>query len=107
MRPMRLASLARRGKYSTNRTPGTEVGLVANSPRISAGASGLGSNVSRWLGPPTWYKKMQEQAVALRVAPRASASNSLGNVNPAALRVPTFNRWRRWNDVRRKSLQQT
>ena len=35
-----------------NGQPGTDVEIVKNSPRISLGACGLGSNVSRWLGPP-------------------------------------------------------
>ena len=33
-------------------TPGTDVAIGLNSPRISAGASGFMSKVSRWLGPP-------------------------------------------------------
>ena len=33
-------------------TPGARVAIGLNSPRISAGASGFRSNVSRWLGAP-------------------------------------------------------
>jgi hypothetical protein len=40
------------GRCSQTRTPGTTVAIVWYSPRISAGASGLGSNVSRCDGPP-------------------------------------------------------
>src|SRR5207244_12905118 len=32
---------------------------VPNSPRISTGASGLGSKVSMWLGPPCIHMRMQ------------------------------------------------
>src|SRR6516162_3914183 len=45
----RAASL---GKSSVKRTPGVRVAIVASGPRYSAGALGLGSNRSRWLGPP-------------------------------------------------------
>src|SRR5262245_8649587 len=33
-------------------SPVREVAIGLNEPRISAGANGLRSNVSRWLGPP-------------------------------------------------------
>src|SRR4051812_7165218 len=44
--------LARRGWSSLMRMPGTAVAIGLYGPRISAGASGLRSQVSRWLGPP-------------------------------------------------------
>ena len=40
------------GKCSENCTPGTLVAIGWNSPRISTGAAGFMSHVSRWLGPP-------------------------------------------------------
>src|SRR5579883_231010 len=43
---------------SPTRTAGSDVAMVANSPRISAGASGLGSQVSRWLIPPSSNTRM-------------------------------------------------
>jgi len=43
---------ATRGRYSPTVIPGTAVGIVAYSPRTPAGAFGLGSYVSNWLGPP-------------------------------------------------------
>jgi hypothetical protein len=43
---------ANRGKCSVTRTPGRAVGMVANSPRISGGASGFGSKLSMCDGPP-------------------------------------------------------
>src|SRR5262245_42459418 len=105
MRAKRLQRAARLGKCSTQRMPGTEVGIVPNSPRISAGAPGLGSNVSRWLGPPTWYNRIQERAVDFRPAPRASAANSLDKLNPTPPSTPALKSWRRWHDVRRNSGQ--
>jgi hypothetical protein len=51
-----IASLSVRdasiGKCSLIRTPGVLVAIVPKLPRISAGASGFGSQVSSWLGPP-------------------------------------------------------
>ena len=48
-RSLREASL---GKSSEKRPPGVRVAIVVKGPRISAGALGLGSKVSRWLGAP-------------------------------------------------------
>ena len=47
----RSMTLARFGKTSLICKPGTDVAIGLNSPRTSAGASGLGSNVSRCDGP--------------------------------------------------------
>ena len=44
--------LAAVGSSSEKRTPGRVVGMVPNSPRMSSGASGFGSNVSSCAGPP-------------------------------------------------------
>ena len=44
--------------------PGTFVAIGLNSPRYSAGASGFGSKVSRWLGPPARLMKIAEVALA-------------------------------------------
>src|SRR3954464_4497242 len=51
--------LASSGTCSVKRTPGRVVGTVPNSPRTSAGASGLGAKVSWWLGPPCIHRRMQ------------------------------------------------
>ena len=48
------------GKCSQNRTPGTRVAIEPNGPRIWAGASGLGSHMSRWLGPPESQKRITD-----------------------------------------------
>ena len=42
------------------RMPGTVVAIAENSPRTSAGALGFGSNVSRWDGPPSRKKMIQD-----------------------------------------------
>ena len=52
------------GRCSVTSSPGVFVLSVLNSPRIPAGASGFGSNVSRWLGPPNWKSMMTLLAVA-------------------------------------------
>src|SRR5262249_60609372 len=50
-----------RGRCSQRRTPGTLVGIVPNGPRTSAGASGLGSHVSMWLGPPDSQNRITDR----------------------------------------------
>ena len=45
--------------------PGRRVDRVPNSPRMPSGASGLGSNVSNWLGEPQRKMKMQASAVGV------------------------------------------
>ena len=52
--------LACSGKCSHTRRPGTLVSIVPKGPRISPGASGLGSHVSMWLGPPESQKRITE-----------------------------------------------
>src|SRR5262245_51888977 len=99
------ASLAIRGRCSVTRTPGTELGIGLNSPRISEGAVGLGSNVSNWLGPPNWNNIMTLRAVALRFDV-ASARSRLGRLNPAIPRPPIVSAVRRLIRERRKSAQQ-
>ena len=59
--------LACRGSNSVTRKPGVRVGSVSNGPRYSAGASGFGSYVSRWLPPPrshTMMTAVRSRAVA-------------------------------------------
>src|ERR1043166_2901852 len=43
---------ALRGRRSQIWMPGTFVGIAPKAPRYSDGASGFGSHVSCWLGPP-------------------------------------------------------
>ena len=76
-----------------------------NSPRISAGALGFTSHMSRWLGPPSRKIKMHESAVGespgwlatrafevlLRaiVAVRSSARNNVARFNPSNALPPS------------------
>ena len=43
---------------SPNSTPGIRVGIESNGPRISRPDCGLGSQRSRWLGPPCSMMKI-------------------------------------------------
>ena len=47
-----VGPVGERGRCSQTCKPGTLVAMGLNSPRISGGASGFRSNVSRWLAPP-------------------------------------------------------
>ena len=64
--------LADSGRCSLIWMPLTLVGIGLNSPRYSAGASGLRSQVSRWLGPPPFQIRMTE--VSLVALPFAACS---------------------------------
>ena len=50
------------GRCSLIRTPVNLVGAESNGPRISGGAPGFGSNVSKWLAPPSSQIKIQDFA---------------------------------------------
>ena len=58
----RCACWASSGKCSLIEIPGTLVAIGRNGPRISSGASGLGSQVSSWLGPPHRKIRMHDFA---------------------------------------------
>ena len=63
--------------------PGTLVRMTPNSPRYSAGASGLGSHMSMWLGPPRIHRMMTDgRRVAGRRSARASLAQQLGERQP-------------------------
>src|SRR3954468_14278312 len=73
------------GKCSQNRTPGTRVAVVPKGPRTSPGASGLGSHMSRWLGPPESQKTMTDFGPPFRlVPPQAAAASAWRRINWAA-----------------------
>ena len=55
---------------------GPDVAIERNGPRISAGASGLGSNVSSWLGPPTSRSRMTERSDLVTDEPGAPSPPS-------------------------------
>src|SRR5437868_1375714 len=90
--------------------PGTLVGIVPNSPRNSAGASGLGSHMSMWLGPPRIHSRMTLLS-DLAAAPLGAAFSAavalerrrLASDNPAVPSTPACTTARR--DRRRNSGQ--
>ena len=68
-----FASRAWSGNSSQMSMPGTAVRIGRNGPRISAGASGFGSNVSNWLGPPHIQKRMTDVRRRCGIAPGANS----------------------------------
>lgn len=70
-----------KGSFSQICVPGTFVAVGFQRPRISTGASGFGSKVSNWLGPPARNKKMQDISADLRPA-RGAACNHCGRERP-------------------------
>src|SRR5579862_3239273 len=78
-----------RGRSSEICTPGTVVGMALKLPRISDGASGLGSKVSSWLAPPFWKNTMHE------ISGRVLARSNRGRSKPPNARVPAFRKSRR------------
>ena len=50
--------------------------IESNSPRISGGASGLGSNVSRWLGPPGQNARMTPRIGGAGLLPATARQRS-------------------------------
>src|SRR6185436_10731978 len=86
------------GRCSLIRMPGTRVGIGRNSPRNSLGASGFGSHVSMWLGPPRIQRMMTELSRRggrpCRVS-WASARRRSGSDSPIVPRSPAFRKLRR------------
>src|SRR5262245_11734275 len=102
IRQARCIQRARRGRCSQMRTPGAEVAIGLNSPRISAGASGLRLTMSWWLGPPRRLKRMTDLAGPRGRAGPASARRRRESPTPAnsdrdptriASRRETLDRW--------------
>ena len=86
-----------RGISSPTWTPVTDVAMGLKSPRISGGASGLGSHVSCCGGPPRWNRTMHAFALPV-VAPAVRADrapSSAGSDSPKALSPPTRSHSRR------------
>src|SRR5580704_19754119 len=88
---------ARSGRCSPTRTPGTDVAMESNGPRISLGAVGLGSKVSMWLGPPESQTRITAVfcAVLPCVAALARCCNRLGSDSPAKPARPVCTNQRR------------
>ena len=85
---------ASRGISSQMSMPGTFVAIGRNSPRISAGASGLRSNVSRCVGPPGNSTMMMPLA-GLRTPLCASARRMSGSASPPSASPPIRSQLRR------------
>src|SRR6266481_1303599 len=67
-----------------------------NGPRISAGALGLRSKVSNWLGAPRLKIMMQDfSSLPLATAPSAWSAAYLESVSPIAPKAPTCRKSRR------------
>src|SRR2546426_7335189 len=78
--------------------PGTLVEIAPNSPRYSLGASGFGSQVSCWLGPPRIQRMITEfwrEGDLPCEAARASQRNKSESDKPASPSSPTFRKLRR------------
>src|SRR5262249_10561382 len=76
------ASLASWLIGSPKSTPGIGVRTVSVTVRMPSGASGLGSKVSNWLGPPCWNRKITDLPLtwlAVWLAARARAANNDGS----------------------------
>src|SRR5262245_4105112 len=71
------------GSNSLIRTPGTLVGMAPYGPRMLTGAPGLGSNVSKWLGPPLRKMKMHAGSCFCVVAD-ARPAPEFARVRPSA-----------------------
>src|SRR5205823_5711977 len=70
-------------------------------PRTLSGASGLGSNVSCCPGPPHWWRKMTDLAVARdRAFGAFAASRNCGNDSPSRPVPPTRRTARRVRRLR-------
>src|SRR5689334_18590622 len=71
--------------------PGVAVAIGVNSPRISAGASGLGSQLSWWLMPPQQKITMHDFALPppLVAAAALCSRRKCGSDNPAIPAKPT------------------
>src|SRR5436190_6058927 len=74
--------------------PGTVVWIGRNGPRYSVGASGLGSKVSNWLGPPHIQNRMTAVWGSDRSAAARAASTSARLMPPRA-RTPARRNSRR------------
>src|SRR5437588_5159595 len=93
------------GISSPTRTPGKEVAMEPNGPRISAGALGLGSQVSCCGGPPDIHKTMHAFALPKHRPGEVAAGVACNRARerPNALRPPMRNSSRRLNIGRTSS----
>src|SRR5688500_11876264 len=81
---------------SLSRMPATLVLIVPSGPRYSAGALGLGSYVSKCVGPPSSQYKMTDFLHLARGSPAAARERSrFGSVSPATPIDPICRKSRR------------
>ena len=86
------------GRCSQKKTPGSRVGMTPNGPRFWSGRSGLGSQVSIWLGPPAIQSRMTALFPATgRPASdaRARRRSRSGRLSPAIPARPALSMLRR------------
>src|SRR4051812_18259669 len=73
--------------------------MASNSPLYSAGASGLGSNVSKWVGPPSIQTRMHDFALAVGVFTASAATplarNAVTSPPPSSVPSPSWRQSRR------------
>src|SRR2546426_12594715 len=82
---------------SLNWMPGTFVLMGLNSPRTFEGAPGLGSQMSRWLGPPCRKQRITDlalpkglpRATPFRLAAWAFQDRKWGRLKPKSVAPPT------------------
>ncbi len=95
----RCACWASNGKCSLIEIPGTFVAMRRNGPRMSSGASGLGSHVSSWLGPPHIKIRMHDFArpnpFGPEFYPTGFARRRPGKPRPVNASAPACNALRR------------
>src|SRR6185437_7332864 len=87
------------GSKSPRRIPGTLLGLTPNSPRYSTGASGLGSHMSMWLGPPRIHRMMTDfsREAPGAAAPWAFIRSRSASDSPAPPSMPICKKLRRFS----------
>jgi hypothetical protein len=85
------------GRCSVKKVPGTFVATVAKGLRISCGASGFGSHMSMWLGPPESQNMMTDLGLRPADSPPASArpAKIAGSETPATPASPVCKNHRR------------
>ena len=93
------ARAARPGRCSLRKTPGAFVAMAAKSPRMPSAASGLGSKVSIWLGPPVRKTRIRERARGGRGPGRRRlepfGSSQSASFRPSSAEKPTWRNSRR------------
>ncbi len=93
----RSALAANLGTDSENATPGILVEIVSSGPRTSDGACGFGSNVSKWLGPPSSHTRTHRFATPKVASPDgcSDAAASFDRTGPVNAKLPKAKKSRR------------